>query len=182
MVNAQKLEAGKWNGWSGTGSSNFVRLLQKDSPHSRQDLKRSPRSSNFDSLRLFVMANTCPRTQGIHPRTGRQVGRCVPASLVRKPNLPSIRFGASDTPHGLQKEESLFERSSKVYSSWQALHFLRRKAPQPRIPEAAIPHPRMPGSAVRPDRSYFCNSSVKFLVCRSFFDTIVSCPQSVSCI
>ena len=145
MVNAQKLEAGKWNGWSGTGSSNFALLLQKDSPHSRQDLKRSPGSSNFDALRLFVMANTCPRTQGIHLRTGRQVGRCVPASLVRKPNLPSIRFGASDTPHGLQKEESLFERSSKVSSSWQALHFLQ----SPTTPHPGNGHPASPHARIR---------------------------------
>ena len=36
----------------------------------------------------------------------RKVGKCVPAHLVLKPNLPTFRSGQSGTPHGFQKEQA----------------------------------------------------------------------------
>ena len=83
----------------------------------------------------------------------RKVGKCVPARLVVKPCLPTFRSGQSGTPHGFQKEQasecdlpSLLPLTNTVFLSSQ-------RPLQPRIPETATPHPRVPGSVVRLDRS-----------------------------
>ena len=71
----------------------------------------------------------------------------VPARLVLKPNLPTFRFGQSDTPYGFQKEEasycdlpSLLPLGKDLFLSLQ-----RPATPHPGNGHPAPPHARIRG-------------------------------------
>ena len=75
----------------------------------------------------------------------QKVGKCVPACLVLKPNLPTFRFGQSDTPHRLQKEKPLIV-IFQVYSPWYTPS-QRPATPHPVNGHPALPYARIRGSS-----------------------------------
>ena len=86
----------------------------------------------------------------------RKVGKCVPARLVLKPNLPTFRYGQSDTRHGLQKEEHGLQKEEASYCDLPSLLPLvntvflssqRPATPHPGNGHPAPPHARIRGSS-----------------------------------
>ena len=80
----------------------------------------------------------------------RKVGKCVPARLVLKPNLPTFRSGQSSTPHGLPKEQASLSAIFQACSPWQTLYFFprtRRTTPHPGNGHPAPLHAQIRGSS-----------------------------------